>query len=226
MHSRYEMRLKVETSFFLWTFSYNNILYTKFSKDNNCRVEDTMEPGQILHRFTAKGGRDVILRTPKWEDIDDLLELINTLIDENADIWMRETVTGNDQIDWLSRRLAAIEKCEIIQIVAEINGHVIANTDVTIKTGSRSDVGDIGIIIHQDYRDIGIGTEMMKQLITQAKERGLKIVTLGVFATNTRAKHVYEKFGFRECGRIPGEIYKNGQYIDHITMVKILDEPK
>jgi RimJ/RimL family protein N-acetyltransferase len=168
-----------------------------------------MQTGQIIHTFTANDGQDVILRTPKWEDVDDLLVLINSLINEKADIWMRETVTRNEQVDWLSSRLAAIEKGQVIQIVAEVNGHVIANTDVTIKTGQRSHVGDIGIIIKQGYRDIGIGTEMLKQF---------------VFATNSRAKYVYEKLGFRECGRIPGEIFKNGQYIDHITLVKMLDK--
>jgi RimJ/RimL family protein N-acetyltransferase len=152
------------------------------------------------------------------------LELINSIIDENADIWMRDPVNRNEQVDWLSRRLAAIEKSEVIQIVAEVNGCIIANTDLTIKKGSRSHVGDIGIIIREGYRDIGIGTEMLNQLIIQAHERNLKLLTMGVFSTNTRAKHVYEKLGFRECGRIPGEIFKNGQYIDHITMVKTLDQ--
>ncbi|MHA2300754.1 MAG: N-acetyltransferase family protein [Candidatus Thorarchaeota archaeon] len=183
-----------------------------------------MQTGQILHKFTARDGQDIILRTPKWEDIDDLLVLINSLIAENVDIWMRKPVTRNEQIDWLSKRLAAIEKDQVIQIVAEVHGHVIANSDVTIKTGQRRHVGDIGIIIKQGYRDIGIGTEMLQQLITQAQKRSLKILTMGVFSTNKRAKHVYEKLGFRECGRIPSEIYKNGQYIDHILMVKILDE--
>ena len=101
---------------------------------------------------------------------------------------------------------------------------MIANSELQIKTGLRSHVGDMGIIVLKEYRDIGIGTEMLTHLIAQARQRGLKIVTLGVFETNTRAKYVYEKLGFRECGRIPGEIYKNGRYIDHITMVKILDE--
>ena len=183
-----------------------------------------MEPGQILHQFTARDGQKVILRTPKWEDLDDCLTLINSLIDEDADIWMTEPVTRKDQIDWLSQRLAAIEKGEVIHIVTEVNDHVIANTELKIKPGFQSHLGEIGIIILKDYRDIGIGTEMLKQLIIHAQERGLKILTLGVFATNTRAQHVYEKLGFRECGRIPGQIYKNGQYIDHITMVKVLDE--
>ncbi|MCW4040861.1 MAG: GNAT family N-acetyltransferase [Candidatus Bathyarchaeota archaeon] len=183
-----------------------------------------MQYGQIIHTFTAKDGQQVILRSLKWEDLNDCLKLINALIDEQADITFCNPISRDTQIEWLSNRLAAIEKGQVIQIVAEVNGHVIANSDVTIKTSQRSHVGDIGIIIKKGYRNIGIGTEMLKQLIIQAREREVKIVTLGVFETNNRAKHVYEKLGFCECGRIPGEIYKNGEYIDHITMVKILDE--
>jgi RimJ/RimL family protein N-acetyltransferase len=113
----------------------------------------------------------------------------------------------------------------VIHIVAEVNGHVIGSITVTINTGLRSHVGsNVGILIKQGYRDIGIGTEMLKQLIMQAQKRRLKILTIGLFSTNSRARHVYEKLGFREYGRIPGEIHKNGQYIDHITMVKVLDE--
>lgn len=142
----------------------------------------------------------------------------------NRKMLTRARISRDTQIKWLSNRLAAIEKGQVIQIVAEVDEHVIANSELEIKTGLRSHVGDIGIIIKQGYRDISIGTEMLKQLIAQARKRGLKIVTLGVFETNKRAKHVYEKLGFRECGRIPGEIFKNRQYIDHITMVKILDD--
>lgn len=183
-----------------------------------------MRYGYIFHTFTTKDGQQVILRSLKWGDLDDCLTLINTLIDEQADIILGEPVSRDAEIEWLSNRLAAIEKGEVIQIVAEVNKRMIANSELHIKTGLRSHVGDIGIIIQFDYRDLGIGTEILKQLIAQARKRGLKIVTLGVFATNSRAIHVYDKLGFRECGRVPREIYKNGQYIDHITMIKVLDE--
>ena len=183
-----------------------------------------MQTGQIFHTFTAKDGQGVILRSPKWEDLDDFLTLINSLIDERADILLGDPVTRDTEIDWLSRRLATIEKGEVIHIVAEVNDHVIAATELHIQTGQRSHMGELGIIILKDFRDIGIGTEMLKQLLTQAQARGVKIVKLGVLTTNSRAKHVYDKLRFHECGRIPGEIYKNGQYIDHITMVKVLDD--
>lgn len=183
-----------------------------------------MQTGQILHTFTAKNGQEVILRTPKWEDHDDLRTLMKSLISEGADILWSQPVTRNSAIDEMSRRLAAIEKGQMMQINAEINNHVIAAVDVSIHTGQRSHVGEMGIIILKGDRDMGIGTEMLKQMIELAQDRGLKVLILRVFETNSRAKHVYDKLGFHKCGRIPGEIYKNGHYIDHITMVKILDE--
>ena len=36
--------------------------------------------------FSVKDGRRVVLRTPKWEDLDGLLELINSLVEEKAEI--------------------------------------------------------------------------------------------------------------------------------------------
>jgi len=62
-----------------------------------------MKAGKIVSSFYTKGGRKVVLRTPKWEDLDDLLELINSLVDEKANISRTEKVSREEEIDWLSR---------------------------------------------------------------------------------------------------------------------------
>jgi RimJ/RimL family protein N-acetyltransferase len=181
-----------------------------------------MKTGKVIKIFNAKDGRSVILRTPKWEDLDDLHELINSVIEEGADITMNEKVTREQEADWLSRQLAETEKGNRFSLLAEVEGKVVANSSITQKTGYSKHVGNLGIIIKDGFRDIGVGTEMLKRLITYAQERGLKLLQLGVFSTNTRAKHVYENVGFRETGCIPKGIYKNGKFVDHITMVKEL----
>jgi len=79
-------------------------------------------------------------------------------------------------------------------------------------------------LIRSGYRDRGIGTEMMKILMEQARLMNLKVLTLSVFATNKRAIHVYEKVGFKEAGRIRKGIYRKGEYIDRIIMTKDLVE--
>ena len=49
-------------------------------------------------------------------------------------------------------------------------------------------------------------------------------MNIEVFATNDRAKHVYEKLGYREVGAWPKVIKKDGTYIDGILMSKELSE--
>lgn len=45
-----------------------------------------MRPGMFLHQFRAKDGRRVILRIPEWEDVDDSVELNDSIVDEGVDI--------------------------------------------------------------------------------------------------------------------------------------------
>jgi len=179
-----------------------------------------MKTGEILHRFKAKDGREVILRTPRWEDLDDLMEYINSLVDEGADIATNREVTREEEADWLGRKLALLEKDEELSLVAEVDGKVVTNSEIAKQEGYSRHVGGVGIGIKKGYRDIGIGTEMLRTLIAQAKKVDLKMLTLSVFSTNKRAIHVYEKVGFKETGRIPKFFYKNGKYIDRVIMTK------
>jgi RimJ/RimL family protein N-acetyltransferase len=59
---------------------------------------------------------------------------------------------------------------------------------------------------------------MMRAIIEVAMKRGLRVLVLSVFATNRRAKHVYEKVGFVECGRVPGKHFHRGRFVDEIIM--------
>ena len=180
-----------------------------------------MKPGKILHSFTAKNRRKIILRTTRWEDLDDLLELINSLVEEGAEIEFETKKTREEEVDWLSRTIAQLEKGEALNIVVEVDGKIVASSGITKRRfPCETHVGDLGVLIKSGYRDMGIGTEIMKTLIDQAHLIALKILTLTVFATNKRAIHVYEKVGFKETGRIPKGIYRNEQFLDRVIMTK------
>ena len=183
-----------------------------------------MKAGRIIRTFSAKDGREVVLRTPTWNDLDDLLGLINSLVEERADILIDEKLSRDEEIDWLSKTLARLERDETFHLVSEVDGKVVGSAEFGRKTsGYERHVGTLGIVISNDYRDMGVGTEMMKALIEQARAMGLKLLTLCVYATNERAKHVYQKLGFVETGRIPKKYFKEGKYVDEITMVRALE---
>jgi len=183
-----------------------------------------MKAGKIVKTFSAKDERQVVLRTPQWEDLDDLLDLINSLVDERANITRDQKVTRDEEIDWLSRALARMEKDEIFYLAAEVDGKIIANSEIGRRTSAyEKHVGVIGTAIKNGFRDLGIGTEMMKTLIGQGRAMGISVLELAVFANNERAIHVYKKVGFAETGRVPRKFFKEGKYVDETIMTKLLE---
>jgi ribosomal protein S18 acetylase RimI-like enzyme len=179
-----------------------------------------MKAGSFIRRFAARDGRDVILRAPRWSDLDDMLEFINTLVDEGAEIMATERKTREEEIDWLSRHLSNLEKGKKVAIAAEVDGRFIGQVEVNRRSGYSSHVGVLGIAIRDGYRDVGIGTELMREAEAQATKMGLEVMTLEVFASNDRALHMYEKVGYRSVGCVPKAILKEGKYIDNVIMAK------
>ncbi len=179
-----------------------------------------MKAGTVVRKFKAKDGREVTLRAPKWDDLDDMLEFINSLVDEGADIMMDTKQTREQEVEWLARLLTRLEKDEITVVVAEVDGRFVGQTEVTPQNMRSKHVGVLGIALKDGCREIG--TELMKEAETQSRRLGLEILNIEVFATNDRAKHVYEKLGYREVGAWPKVIKKDGAYIDGILMSKEL----
>jgi hypothetical protein len=104
-----------------------------------------MKSGGILEAFSLKDGSTVVLGTPKWEDLDDLLSLINSLVEEKAEIIMDERLSREQEAEWLSDVLLRLEKDQIFFLVAEVDGKVIASSDLHLGRGSEKHAGAVGI---------------------------------------------------------------------------------
>jgi RimJ/RimL family protein N-acetyltransferase len=180
-----------------------------------------LEAGKILKNFKTRDGRKVVLRTPRWEDLDDFLELINSLVDEKAEIYVTEKFTREAEAEWLTKVLSRLEKDEQFFLAAEVDNKVVALSDFQMKEGDPEQrAGNFGIIVKNGYRDLGIGTRILKTMLEQAASFGFQKVTINAFATNQRAIHVYKKVGFAETGIIPNRHFRQGRFIDEVTMAK------
>jgi RimJ/RimL family protein N-acetyltransferase len=177
-----------------------------------------MRSGEMVADFSVEDGRRVILRTPKREDLDGLLELINSLVEEKAEIVINDKVTRKEEADWLADLLVRLKKDQVFFLVAEVDGKVVASSDLHVGKGTEARSGTVGIVIKKGFRGLGIGTRMMRTILEVARNRGFRVVVLSVFATNKRAIHVYEKVGFVECGRVLGKHFHNGNYVDEVIM--------
>jgi ribosomal protein S18 acetylase RimI-like enzyme len=65
---------------------------------------------------------------------------------------------------------------------------------------------------------MGIGSAVMEKLIGYAEDHGTEIIELEVRSDNSRARHLYEKFGFRYIGTFPAFFKIGDEYIDFKLM--------
>jgi len=107
-----------------------------------------------------------------------------------------------------------------LALVAETDGDVVGNVLISVERSVVSDhVGTLSICVADGWREVGIGSGLVKAAQDWAAERGLAKVALGVFPDNLRAIAVYEHAGFVREGlrrrqyRIPG-----GEYRDELLM--------
>lgn len=90
------------------------------------------------------------------------------------------------------------------------------------RAANRHSAG-LGISVHKDWRNRGLGTAMMHFAIDWAKSTGVVTrLELEVFHDNTRARHVYEKLGFQVEGVKRKAFFKDGEFKDSYIMALLL----
>lgn len=71
----------------------------------------------------------------------------------------------------------------------------------------------------EHYFGQGLGTEALRLMLNYGFETlNLHRISLGVYAFNPRAIHVYEKLGFKREGVLRDALYYDGKYHDEIIM--------
>ena len=78
---------------------------------------------------------------------------------------------------------------------------------------------DLGIGIMKEYRNLGLGTELLNMIIKWCKEQpSIFWIDLGVFSGNEIAKKVFEKVGFQEIGYKKDAWFVDGNSICETSM--------
>jgi len=182
-----------------------------------------MKAGKIVGTVKAKDGRKVVIRYLRFEDWPACLKHINSLVAEDAKISINRKLSREEELEWISKELEAVEKGECIALCAEVNGRVVGICDIHKKKYRESHIASLGISIAKAYRGIGIGEALMKKVLELAKkELNVKIVILDVFENNPIARRLYEKLGFKVYGKLPKALQYKDRYVASISMYKEL----
>lgn len=170
----------------------------------------------MIKTFTSKKGNEVVFRYPTADDFNDLFTFACDIGSEDTFVTLNAPPTEDEEHIYVTNLMTRIEKKEAIYFLVYVNGKIAGNGQIDRGKGRHTHSGNMGIALMRSYRDEGIGTELMKSLIDEAKVLGLRLLTLTCFETNVAALHVYEKLGFVKAGIIPGAIAHKGQYIGEV----------
>jgi ribosomal protein S18 acetylase RimI-like enzyme len=180
----------------------------------------------------ASGGAAV--RELRWSDFDAIREAYWLLYaeresDPGIGIHLFSTPPSYaDEVGWFTNLFRAVLAGDAVVSVAERDGVAVGHCTVQ-RVGPRPDsetghVGLLGVLVHRDHRGHGVGRALLAHALAQCEGR-FDNVRLSVFATNTRARKLYEEFGFVHVGTYPRGILRGDRYIDEILMVKPLAHP-
>jgi len=173
----------------------------------------------MFRTFTLRDGTDVVLRALRWSDLDDLLELHNELIDDEAMIGDDKNMTRDEHIDRHADMMKDVEGGRSVVIIDEINGKAVGQTNARKRGGRLRHTAGLGVFVRRAHRGQGIGSEMMRELEAQARKIGVEVLYLEVYSVSP-AVELYKRLGYAEYGRLPGGIKYRGEYVDTVSMYK------
>jgi RimJ/RimL family protein N-acetyltransferase len=173
-------------------------------------------------KVTLKNGQQVFLRPELTTDNEMLWEMFSTLSEASLGNLVlpitRERIeswTSNIDYDKGLPILAAVKEQGRQRIIGSAT--LSFNSAEALKHKA-----ELGITVHDDYQNMGLGTVMVKHLLDIARKKGLKKIFLLVNTGNSKAIYVYEKCGFQIEAKFRKEHYYRGQFGDDYRMAIFL----
>lgn len=167
-----------------------------------------------------KNSKKVLIRSAEISDAERLLATIKEYISDSEYIPKRSDeikITIQQEEEWIN---SFIQKENSLLLVAEFENQIIGNLDITGNSRIiMQHTGVIGMGMLTEWRNSGLGTELLKCSIEWAKQNPiLELLWLQVYTENVLGMNLYKKMNFVENGIIKNFFKHNGIYYDNLTM--------
>ena len=176
--------------------------------------------------FTLKDGRHALIRSPKDEDIQGMLDYLYISAGETEFILRYpeecSKYTAEAEKALFDRINASANEAMLVCLV---DGKVAGNCQIVWKTGIKTrHRAAVAIALLKAYWNQGIGTRMFREMIRIAEDNpNILQMELDFVEGNTRARALYEKMGFRITGVRPNAIrLKDGTLLNEYSMIRVI----
>jgi len=179
-------------------------------------------PSEWKTEFTAKNGAKVVFRPELFGDLEMLWEMFSTLLEDSISNLL-PPITRERVESWIEN-IDYNEVLPIVALVADEGKQRIVGSGILRFNEQEALLhnAELGLSVHDDYQNLGIGTALLAHLIGIAKKKKLVKIFLHVRTANDRAIHVYKKAGFIIEGKLCKESCINGEFKDEYRMAFFL----
>ncbi|MCO4604562.1 acetyltransferase, GNAT family [Streptococcus infantarius subsp. infantarius] len=167
--------------------------------------------------------QEVIVEEAQLSDAKALVDLLSQ-VSQETDFVVAETILSQEDMEiFLERHLESVnEICLVVRVGKELAG--VLNVSSTSSTQTNH-IGDIFIAVQEKYWGYGLGSLLMEVALDWACHTPvIRRLELTVQDRNSRAVHLYEKFGFKiEATKERGAKTKDGEFLDVYLMSRLID---
>ncbi|WP_346889577.1 GNAT family protein [Clostridium sp. UBA1056] len=179
----------------------------------------------ILKIIKLKSGKELLLRRPKEEDAEAMIEYLNIVGGESDNLLFGKNefrLTVEQEREYISN---VNINDNALMILGIIDNQIVSVSQVNSSNRKRiAHNSELAISVKKEYWGMGIGTVVMEVLIDFAKNHDtIRTISLGVKASNKKAQHLYEKIGFEKVGVHRNFFNIDGNYDDEILMDLYID---
>ena len=154
---------------------------------------------------------NIIIRKYETNDLSDLIRIWNQVVEDGVAFPQEECLTETTGAEFFAQQTytaAAVDKN-----TGKIYGLYILHPN---NVGRCGHICNASYAVDRDARGLHIGEKLVKDCLEQGKLHGFGVLQFNaVVASNTHARHLYERLGFVQLGTIPGGFrMKDGHYED------------
>jgi len=165
-----------------------------------------------------KDGTKVLLRSMVAEDQDALYTFFKSVPKEDAR-YLRDDVASRLIVEEWTKNL---DYNRTLPVLALKNGTVIADATLNRRRfGWKWHLGTVRLFVHNDYRKVGLGQLMIKEIADIALKLELEKLIAEIPDVNMSAINAFTKAGFYRAATIPNLVKdRENRPLDVVVMIK------
>ena len=165
-----------------------------------------------------KDGTKILLRPMVAEDNDALKEFFDSVSREDLR-YLRDDVSSVLVVEKWAREL---DYSKTLPILAISEGKIIADGTINRRaSGWKRHLGTVRVLVHKDYRNVGLGHLMIEEIASVAYKLGIEKLLVEIPEHANAAIHAFSRAGFERAATIPNMVKdRENMPVNIVVMIK------